>query len=339
MRDAVQNGLNTLAVFVPRLIGFLLILVVGIILARLIAKAIGKLLERVGFDRAVERGGVKRALERSKLDASDVVEKLVYYTLLLFVLQLAFSVFGPNPVSDLIERVIAFLPGLIVAIVIVVVAAAIAAVVKSVIESTLGGLSYGKVLAGIASAFILFLGITAALEQVGVATAITTPVLIAILATIGGVIVVGVGGGLVRPMQQRWESYLSKAEAEAPRLREQVRNAPPAREQVREAAERARTRADDRPTYATAAVPAAGQETYAYESEGYQTEGYQPAQGYASEGVRADAYPTQPYETRGSSAGDGYFEDYSGTVGEPEPVVDVRDPLEDPTEDPTRRRR
>lgn len=341
MRDAVQNGLNTLAVFVPRLIGFLLILVVGIILAKLIAKAIGKLLERVGFDRAVERGGVKRALERSKLDASDVVEKLVYYTLLLFVLQLAFSVFGPNPVSDLIERVIAFLPGLIVAIVIVVVAAAIAAVVKSIIESTLGGLSYGKVLAGIASAFILFLGITAALEQVGVATAITTPVLVAILATIGGVIVVGVGGGLVRPMQQRWESYLSKAEAEAPRLREQVRNAPPAREQVREVAERARTRTDEP---AVPAVPAAGQESYGYEAQGYQPQGYQAegypaAQGYATDPLDTDAYPTRAYETQGSTAGDGYFEDYSEPPTEPQPVVDVRDPLEDPTEDPTRRRR
>ncbi len=40
--------------------------------------------------------------------------------------------------------------------------------------------------------------------------------LITILATVGGVIVVGVGGGLIRPMQQRWESYLSTAEREAP---------------------------------------------------------------------------------------------------------------------------
>ena len=81
--------------------------------------------------------------------------------------------------------------------------------------------------------FILFLGIVAALNQVGVATTVTTPVLITILATVGGVIVVGVGGGLIRPMQQRWEGYLSTAEREAPRIKQQAADAPSAKEQGR----------------------------------------------------------------------------------------------------------
>ena len=63
----------------------------------------------------------------------------------------------------------------------------------------------------------------------------TTPVLIAILATVGGVIVVGVGGGLIRPMQQRWESYLSTAEREAPRIKAQAASAPSAADQARDA--------------------------------------------------------------------------------------------------------
>lgn len=54
----------------------------------------------------------------------------------------------------------------------------------------------------------------AALNQIGIATAVTTPILVALLGTIGGVIVVGVGGGLVRPMQRRWEQWLSRAERE-----------------------------------------------------------------------------------------------------------------------------
>jgi hypothetical protein len=53
---------------------------------------------------------------------------------------------------------------------------------------------------------IIGFGVIAALDQVGVAGSVTTPVLIAVLATIGGVIVVGVGGGLVQPMQDRWEA-------------------------------------------------------------------------------------------------------------------------------------
>ena len=41
------------------------------------------------------------------------------------------------------------------------------------------------------------------------------PVLIAVLATVAGVIVIGVGGGLVRPMQQRWEGWLNRMQDEA----------------------------------------------------------------------------------------------------------------------------
>ena len=55
-----------------------------------------------------------------KLDASDIVAKVVYYALVLFVLQFAFGVFGPNPVSDLLAGIISFLPKIVVAIIIVV---------------------------------------------------------------------------------------------------------------------------------------------------------------------------------------------------------------------------
>ena len=119
----------------------------GWLVARTVSKVLEKLLEKAGFDRAVERGGVKTASAKSMFDASDIVAKLVYYTPMLFVLQLAFGVFGPNPISALISGVIAFLPKLIVAIIIIVVAAAIAAAVKTLLEGTLSGLSYGKVLA------------------------------------------------------------------------------------------------------------------------------------------------------------------------------------------------
>jgi Conserved TM helix len=235
MKDALNDGLATIAEFVPKLVLFLVILVIGIIVAKIIGKALSALLEKVGFDRAVERGGVKKALENSKMDASDIIAKLVYYTLMLFVLQLAFGVFGPNPISDLLTQVITFLPSIIVAIIILVVAASIAAAVKVLVEGTLGGLSYGKALANGASFFILFLGVVAALNQVGVATTVTTPVLITILATIGGVIVVGAGGGLIKPMQHRWEGYLTKAEEEAPRIKEHAANAPSVKEQAQQA--------------------------------------------------------------------------------------------------------
>lgn len=218
----INDAWTTVVTFIPKLLFFVIILLVGFFLATVLAKAVNGILERVGFDRAVERGGVKQALATTKYDASDIVARLVKYTVILFTLVIAFNVFGPNPISDLLRELIAFLPHLIVAIIIIVVAAAVAKAVKDLVASTLGGLSYGNLLATLASVFILFLGVVAALNQIGVATAVTTPLLVTILATIGGVIVVGVGGGLIRPMQSRWEQWLAAAARESAVVKEQA---------------------------------------------------------------------------------------------------------------------
>jgi hypothetical protein len=223
----VQGGLSDMLrdflLFLPKALLFLLILVIGFVVARVVRNLMDKVLERVGFDRWVERGGIRAALARSKYDASDIVAKLVYYTILLFTLQLAFSVWGPNAVSDLIAGVVAWLPKAFVAIIILVIAAAIAAAVKDLVSNALGGLSYGRLLANLASYFIIGLGIIAALNQIGVATTVTMPVLIAVLATIAGILIVGVGGGLVRPMQSRWESWLARAASESQAIAEHAK--------------------------------------------------------------------------------------------------------------------
>jgi MFS family permease len=236
MIASLTAALAEVARFVPQFLLFLVILIVGLLVARAIAKALSRLLAKVGFDRWVERGGVKRALANSNLDASEIVSKIIYYALVLFVLQFAFGVFGPNPVSTLLAAIIAFLPKIVVAIIIVIVAAAIAAALKTLIQGSLGGLSYGRTLANIASIFVIGIGIIAALNQVDIAVTVTTPILIAVLAAIVGVVIVGVGGGLIKPMSARWERYLSRAEDEAPRVKAQADAAPPASEQIKEAA-------------------------------------------------------------------------------------------------------
>ena len=220
---ALRDGLSLVFTFVPKLLLFLIIFLIGFLIAKALRKAVNVILERVGFDKAVERGGIGRALASSKYDASDLIATLVYYAVILITLQLAFGAFGPNPISDLLSRIVAFLPSLAVAIIIVVIAAAIAAAVKDLITGAMGALSYGKVLANIASIFIIGLGVIAALSQIGVAVAVTLPVLITVLATVAGILVVGVGGGLITPMRQRWETILNRAEQEAPRAAAEAR--------------------------------------------------------------------------------------------------------------------
>ncbi len=259
MQEALTRALTDIATFVPKLLLFAGILIIGVIVAKVLSKAVAAILKRVGFDRAIERGGVGKALEKSEYDPSDILAKLVYYIIILFTLQLAFSAFGPNPISNLITSIIAFLPQVFIAIIIVVIASAIAAAAKTLIEGTLGGLSYGKTLANIAAVFILGLGVIAALNQVGIATTVTTPVLIAVLGTLAGVLIVGVGGGLIKPMQTRWESYLTKAEEEAPKVKQQVKNAPSVKEQASAAKDKAQEKLQSQSAGAPSSDPYDGQ--------------------------------------------------------------------------------
>jgi Conserved TM helix len=106
----------------------LAILVIGYFVAKAIEKVVDRVLERVGFDRAVERGRIGTALAQSRYDASSLLGKVAFYVVLLFVLQLAFGMFGPNPVSELITGVVSYLPNVFAAMLAIVVGSAIVAV-------------------------------------------------------------------------------------------------------------------------------------------------------------------------------------------------------------------
>jgi hypothetical protein len=224
-REGLGDAWTTVATFVPKLVGFLLILIIGYFIAKLISKVTDGVLERVGFDRAVERGGVGQALAKSKYDASSLLSKVVFYALMLFVLQLAFGVFGPNPVSDLIHGVIAYLPNVFVAILIVVIGAAIAAAVKELIEASLGGLSYGRGLAFGASALILGVAVFAALDQLDIAPTIVTGLFYAILAIVVGSAVIAIGGGGIKTMSRYWDRAAQRAEQESSNVKQEAQGA------------------------------------------------------------------------------------------------------------------
>ena len=60
--EPLEQAATTVATFFPKFIAFMAILIIGYLVAKALAKIVDKVLERVGFNRAVERGGVGRAL-------------------------------------------------------------------------------------------------------------------------------------------------------------------------------------------------------------------------------------------------------------------------------------
>lgn len=220
-QGGLSNAWSNVAAFVPRLAAALLVSVVGYLIARVVAGVLNKVLERVGFDRAVDRGGIRQALAKSKYDPSDIIAKLVFWLIFLVTLQIAFGVFGPNPISDLLRGLIAYLPNILVAILIVVIAAAIAKAVSDLLSSLLSSVTGGPVIAKGAGVAILVFGAFAALDQLKIAPRIVTGLWYAILAILVGSAVVSIGGGGIKPMQRYWERATARAEQRGPQLRRQ----------------------------------------------------------------------------------------------------------------------
>ncbi|MFF1694925.1 hypothetical protein ACFVXC_15015 [Streptomyces sp. NPDC058257] len=220
--QGLNDAWSKIATFVPKLIGFLVVLAIGWFVSKMITKVLDRVLRKVGSEKLAERAGASRMLANSKYDTTGIVCKVVYFALLLITLQIGFGVFGSNPVSNMLDGIVSWIPRGVVAIVLMVVAMAVANIVRDIVTSALSSMSYGKTIGTIVWACIVALGVIAALGQAGIATTVTQPVLYAALAAGAGILIVGVGGGLIGPMRQRWERWLDTAEQETAKARSSV---------------------------------------------------------------------------------------------------------------------
>jgi hypothetical protein len=197
---------------------------------------------------------------------------------------------------------VAFIPRILAAVAIVVLAVWLASIVRNVLRSVLGGISYGDSVATFVGAFIAVFGVLAALSQLNIAPAIINAIAYAGLLAIVGVVIVGVGGGLIRPMSERWQRTLDKVEEDAPTVRA---NAQAKAAEAKAAAEKAKAEAYQ--PYPSEPAPST-----------VQTPARQPA-GYVSDETAIYDQPSTGYPG-GPSGGGGARGVDPGTAGAPRPA-------------------
>src|ERR671932_2239784 len=133
--NSVQQALNNLLGFIPNIIGFLVILAIGWVVARLVKAAATKLLEKVGVDRALHDSDAGRYVERVSPGASParLIGAVAFWFIFLFAISAAIGALKIPALSSFIADVQAFLPNIVVALLIFVVAAALAGAVGSAV--------------------------------------------------------------------------------------------------------------------------------------------------------------------------------------------------------------
>src|ERR687893_1105331 len=146
---SLQRGLDALFGFIPNLIGFLVILVVGYFLAKIVKSVIAKLLDKVGLDEHLHSGQTGEYVERVSPGASPsrLIAAVVFWFIFLFVLSAAIGALKIPAVTTFMNQVLAYLPNVIAAVIIFALAGAIAAAVAGLVAKTMGDTPTGKLVA------------------------------------------------------------------------------------------------------------------------------------------------------------------------------------------------
>ena len=196
--DSLQTGLDSFFGFVPNLIGFLVILLVGWIIAKIARTAINKVMDKVGVDRRLHSSPAGEYVERVSPGAkpSHLIGAVAYWFIFLFALSAAIGALKIAALTDFIAQVQAFLPNVIVAVLIFVVAAALAGGVAGVVQKLMGDTPTGKVVTAVVPGLILAIGTFMMLNQLKIAEEIVTITYAALLGmlALAGALAFGLGG-------------------------------------------------------------------------------------------------------------------------------------------------
>ncbi len=196
--DSVQQGTDSFFAFIPNLIGFLVILLVGFIIAKLVRKALDKVLEKSGVDRALHNSDAGQYVEKVSPGSrpSHLIGFVVFWFIFLFAISAAVGALKIAALTVFITKVQSYLPNVIAAVLIFVIAAAIAGAAGAAVHKLMGDTPTGKMVRAIVPGLVLAIGMFMVLDQLNIAPQIVTityAALIGMLA-LAGALAFGLGG-------------------------------------------------------------------------------------------------------------------------------------------------
>ena len=196
--QSVQNALNSFFHFLPNLLGFLVILIVGWLIARVIKAVVTKALEKVGVDRALHSGQLGEYVEKVSPGAkpSRLVGSVAFWFLFIFVLSAAIGALKIPAVTAFMNNVLSYLPNIAAAIIIFALAGAIAGAVATLVQKTMGDTPTGKLVSTVVPIVVMAIATFMILNQLKIAPAIVTITYAALLgsAALGLALAFGLGG-------------------------------------------------------------------------------------------------------------------------------------------------
>ncbi len=184
IHGSVDHGFAVFFGWVPRVIGFLVVLLIGYLIAKVVGNLVYRLTHRAGLDRTVHTGAGGNTIQRVVPSPSRLLGRIAFWALFLGTLSIAASVLGIKALTRFVGAVWAYIPNVIAAILIFLIASAIAGGVVALVKRVMADTALGRIVAGVVPVLVLTIATFMILEQLKIAPGI---VMITYTALVGSV--------------------------------------------------------------------------------------------------------------------------------------------------------
>ena len=191
---SLSQGLGSIMSALPALIGALIILIIGYIIAKVLQAITTRVLQGMGFQGWMEKGGIKQFFDRSQTQQTplSIIGKLVFWLVFFIAITMAVDTLGISAISDVLAQFIAYIPQIIAAILILVLATLLATFVAGIVRGATGS----NIVGSVAQYGIIVFAAFAALTQLGIAEELIAPTFLILLGAVAlaAALAFGLGG-------------------------------------------------------------------------------------------------------------------------------------------------
>ncbi|GAC1373329.1 MAG: hypothetical protein NVSMB39_7660 [Candidatus Saccharimonadales bacterium] len=211
----LQDALVTIGHWLPSLIGALLILLIGYLVAKGIESLVRRLLRRLGFDKLIHRGTAGSYISRVIESPAGLLGSLVFWVIWLGTLSIAVTVLGVPALTAFVYAIYAYLPNVFAALLIFLAAGVVSSAAAGLANRLMGGTATGKLVSTVVPALTMLIAVFMILNQLQIAKDIVNITYTALMGSValGLALAFGLGGRNVaaKLLDQAYESGVSSA--------------------------------------------------------------------------------------------------------------------------------
>jgi len=222
LMSSLTEAMAMLFSAVPKILGFLVIVLAGWFIASLAEKAVAAILRTIHFNDLAERSGFADFVRKMGMntDSSGMIGLVVKWFIRLIALVVAFDALGLPAVSDVLRQLLLWLPNVIVALMVLVIGGLAAHALSNVVRGAAseGGLGNPDLLAKVASTLVWAFAIVVAVNQIGIATELVNTLFMAFVGAIALAIGLSFGLGARETAGEIVRNWYGRTRANADKL-------------------------------------------------------------------------------------------------------------------------